>query len=48
MSTFLATYDPQEVQIQLNGDNVVGFPDGDMVTISRNEDFTTEMVGTKG
>lgn len=48
MSNLLATYDPQAVQIQLNGENVTGFADGDMVTVSRNEDFTTEMVGTKG
>lgn len=48
MSTLLATYDPQSVQIQLNAENVTGFADGDMVTVTRNEDLTSEMVGTKG
>lgn len=48
MSNLLATYDPQQVQILINNTPVTGFPDGDMVTITRNEDLTTEMVGTKG
>lgn len=47
-SDFLATYDPNEVQIILNGEEVYGFPDGDMVTVERSEDLFNNMVGTKG
>jgi hypothetical protein len=48
MAEFLGTYDPEKVQIQLNFENVTGFAQGSMVTVTRNEDRTTEHVGTKG
>lgn len=48
MSTLLASYDPAKVSIQIAGVDIVGFPDGDMVTVSKNEDFFNNMVGTKG
>lgn len=47
-ASFLATYDPDKVAIILNGEEVYGFPDGDMVTVERNEDLFNNMVGTKG
>lgn len=48
MASFLATYDPAKVQIQLNGLNVTGFASGAMVTVTRNEDVFNNVVGTKG
>lgn len=48
MSTFIGTYDPLAVIIELNGEQVFGFPDGAMVTAEKNADFFTNMVGTKG
>lgn len=48
MSTFLATYDPKSVIIQINGEEVYGFADGDMVTVDKNEEYFANMVGSKG
>lgn len=48
MATFLATYDPEKVQIQLNYENVTGFAKGSMVSVTRNEDKFNNVVGTKG
>lgn len=48
MSTFLRTYDPEQVVIVLNEEPVVGFADGEMVTVEKNGDFFFNMVGTKG
>lgn len=48
MSTFIGTYDPLAVNIQLGGQEVYGFADGEMVTVEKNADFFNNMVGTKG
>lgn len=48
MATLLGTYDPQEVAILINGQEAYGFPDGQMVTVVKNEPFTMERIGTKG
>lgn len=48
MSSFLATYDPDKVSVLLNGEEVYGWADGDAITVERNNDITTEMVGMKG
>jgi hypothetical protein len=48
MSKFLATYDPEKVVIVLGERAIVGFADGDMVTVSKAEDYFNNMVGTKG
>lgn len=48
MSQFLATYDPKKVIIQINGEDVYGFADGDMVTVEKNEEYFNNFVGTKG
>lgn len=47
-SKFLATYDPDKVAIILNGEEVYGFADGEMVTVERNEDIFNNLVGSKG
>lgn len=43
-----ATYDPNEVIIQLNGTEVWGFAEGSMVTVERAQDYFNNYVGTRG
>ena len=44
----VATYDPRKVNLILNGKIITGFsPDG-VITVTRNEDIVTTVVGTKG
>lgn len=48
MSTFLKTYDPDEVTVWVSTHEVSGFAEGDMVTVERNEDIFNPVVGSKG
>lgn len=43
-----ATYDPDEVIIQVDGLDVYGFAEGSMVSVERSQDFFNNYVGTRG
>lgn len=45
---FLGTYDPEQVVILLDNLPVMGFAEGSMVSVEKNEDFSNSYVGTKG
>lgn len=45
---FLGTYDPQQVIVTIDDLPILGFQDGDAITVERNEDFTNETIGIKG
>ena len=45
---YLGTYDPQAVVLTIDKIPVVGFSDGDAITVERSEDFSNETVGIKG
>lgn len=45
---YLGTYDPQAVVLTVDKLPVVGFQEGDAITVERNEDFSSETVGIKG
>lgn len=45
---YLGTYDPQAVIVTIDKLPIVGFSDGDAITVERNEDFSNETVGIKG
>jgi hypothetical protein len=48
----LGTYDPNDVVITLRAAGVkielVGFPEGEMITVERNQEFFNNHVGTRG
>lgn len=46
--TLMASYDPKAMIIKLNGEDVYGFAEGDMVTVERNEEFFNIHQGTQG
>lgn len=45
---YLGTYDPQAVVLTIDDLPVIGFQEGDAITVERNEDFSNETVGIKG
>jgi len=45
---YLGTYDPDKVVLTIDEIPVIGFADGDAITVERNEDFSNETVGIKG
>ena len=45
---FIGTYDPKEVSIIINGAEVFGFAEGEMVTVEKNEALFNTHVGAKG
>lgn len=45
---YLGTYDPQQVVLTVDELPVIGFAEGDAITVERNEDFSNETVGIKG
>lgn len=42
------TYDPQDVNVVVNGVILTGFADGTMIKVEKDEDRYTAKVGTKG
>lgn len=48
LSGFIGSYDPDEVTILLNGDEVFGFAEGEMITVEKNEAHFTTHTGAKG
>lgn len=48
LSGFIGTYDPDEVSILINDEEVFGFAEGEMVTVEKNEAHFNTHVGAKG
>ena len=44
----VASYDPKKVNLVMNGKIITGFASDSMITIARNEDTVTTLVGVKG
>src|SRR5690554_3937716 len=45
---FMGTYDPQQVVLTVDDIPVIGFQEGDAITVEKSEDFSSETVGIKG
>lgn len=48
VNNFIGTYDPSELAILINGDEVFGFAEGEMVTIEKVEEHFNVYTGTLG
>lgn len=46
--SLIATYDPKAVICQINGEDVYGFADGDMITVEKNTELFNVQVGSQG
>jgi len=45
---YMGTYDPNKVVVVVDHIPVIGFQEGDAITVERSEDFSSETVGIKG
>lgn len=45
---YLGTYDPDQVVLTIDDTPVVGFQEGEAITVERNSDFSSETIGMKG